>query len=219
MIVTDAGDIYIKAPLPRADGKAFESGLLHLDSIGSLIDTLVPPAAESERVEPGRAIFEPLAHWARSADDRWVVGWSGSYQLRVHGPGKRVAFIERQTEALPVVQGERDYLTRLTRGQWGIRMWKPAFRDLSFDSDGRLWVRVHSRARLAADSTGNHSEGEWLEPPTYHVYSSDYDYLGAVELPLRTIMVAARGGRLLAIQTGADGEQDLVRYRLAPSGR
>jgi len=202
---------------------------------GEVLDSLpgLPNAVEGPRAYPVRNVrmMSPRGYVVRGRTDRWAL----THPL----PDGRVLRVERRHEPVPFARAERAEAERREafqavemRGEKAqpIPREKPAFRDLQVDEEGRVWVRLHGEAVRVPQTPGEEAlneraraffgrEGpppqEWREPPVYDVVEDGGRYLGRVALPhWDSRVAAARDRRMWVIETGAYGEEYVVRYRV-----
>jgi hypothetical protein len=105
---------------------------------------------------------------------------------------------------------------------------KPLFKNILVGADGRIWLERHTRAEkidptketvravCSADRRNSPPPSiSWREPIVWDVFEEDGDYLGAVAVPPRTELRAARGDTVWAVQRGDSDEEYVVRFRVA----
>jgi hypothetical protein len=105
---------------------------------------------------------------------------------------------------------------------------KPIFRNLLTGSDGRIWVQLHTRAEEIDPATetvvspcnverkAEAPSLSWREAIVWDVFEEDGRYLGVVAVPPRTTLRTMSADRVWAVQRGANDEEYVVRYRIAP---
>lgn len=121
-------------------------------------------------------------------------------------------------EALVVSYRER---TRDVFDSAALPAAKPILKELWRDRRGRIWVQLHVEARRAAPLRPG-LEGDpdrppplsYREPPFFHLYTSEGELLGAVELPVGSRVVDAHRDLVWAVEGGSFGEEYVVRYRM-----
>lgn len=102
--------------------------------------------------------------------------------------------------------------------RYEIPRYKPAYRALHSDADGRVWVQRYVAAdsvpgpeRSASDQRPRRT---WREPSTFDVFDTSGDWLGTATLPGKTRFADARGRQLWVIGAGENGEDIVARYRV-----
>lgn len=147
--------------------------------------------------------FWPVLSTTLSPGGEMVVGHPDTYSIDVP-VGGRTLRIQRVFEPVPVLSGERKnrreraiHNMRQTEPGWDwdgppIPDTKPAFRDLMFDTDGRLWTRLYARAEPIPDAEIDEPDPDeqdpappqrWREPAEFDVFDTDGTYLGRVAGP------------------------------------
>jgi hypothetical protein len=87
-----------------------------------------------------------------------------------------------------------------TRGvRFEIPEEKPAYRALSWDRDGRVWVERYVKGVRISDLDVPYPMGGMpvVEPVVFDVFGADGEYLWSVELPFRSRLLDSSGSRLL----------------------
>lgn len=185
--------------------------------------------------------FWPDLATTLSLDGEMVVGSSDTYSIDVP-QGGMVLRIQRAFDPVPVLGPERDnrrertiHNMRRTEPGWSwdgppIPDTKPAFRSISFDMDGRLWVSLHSRAEPipdkdiewpAPDDEAAPPPIRWREPTRLDVFDTDGSYLGQLAAPQGFGMYprpAITGDRVWALVRDELEVPYLVRYRIVSEG-
>lgn len=105
---------------------------------------------------------------------------------------------------------------------------KPPYWAIRVDEDARLWIARHSegvfieetdsererRRELARYRGSEPPPLEWWEPLVVDVIEGTGRFLGTIRFPSnRFSLVAARGRQVWAIESGANDEQYVVRFR------
>ncbi len=211
--------------------------LIKVSAKGEITDSIRLPMEES-----GSAfvLATPEGYRGPFAEDRcytWsllgyvVTGENTRYAIDLELPDGTIRRIERRYEAVRVEQGERsqweawaDFFARRPGAErFGpIPERKPAFRALSVDDDGRIWVDRYTRA-TKHDAPPRESGNEtppylWRETPTFDVIDPLGEFLGTVSLPARSRLAVSRGVQVWGVQRGEFDEQYVVRWRIGTRG-
>jgi hypothetical protein len=227
-----AGELYVRTGL-RDRNVPSRDGLIELAPDGAVVDTIVLP----ERNSDGAYHFERETLWTWTPFRQLVVGETTirdgpSYRLTLRGEGGAEVVVTRSIEPVELAGEERSEWSdhaawRERRAQRRGRSvdfpelpdFKPAFKALEVDEEGRIWVQryVESEKRTApreVDDTGEPAI-TWRERPTYDVFVPDGAYLGTVVLPHRTEWRASRGRTVWGVQRGPMGASYIVRFYLS----
>ncbi len=198
------GSYLVPADKPTAELKLLNP---ELDPIQTLVSLPVTPP--------------PVLHLfaARSMTGlRWNVNHRGEiiwgdflkpeYALHIHDQaGKHVRTLTREYDPLPITEKDKEALLRLMFGegppppQWDIRFpdHYPPFSGFSCDDGGRIYVKVHVKARA---ETGEH----------YDVFDSDGRYAARISLPVPLMVL--KKGFLYTITENADGFREVKRFKM-----
>jgi hypothetical protein len=99
-----------------------------------------------------------------------------------------------------------------------IPLTKPAFRDLTVDRDGRVWLDLYTAAEKREMPPRPRNDTRplltWRERSTFDVFAAAGVYLGRVVLPAQYQLLDARGDWLWALTHGADDEECIVAFRI-----
>lgn len=232
--VDTAGNTYLLvAAGPPEPGKYPKRGLARFDRSGNLADTLQQPTIEGPD-DPPLTPFSPYKYWLLSRAGSAVTAFSGIYAITVSGPGRNVIRIERAIPRVGLLPDERRSYQEYMEARSGVPMastprpttslpsTKPQFSQLHSDLDGRIWVKLHTKAEPFDPPVLPLRQGQpklppirWRERVVWDVFQRDGRYLGQLELPRETDLSEAKGSRIWAIQRGEDDEQYVVRYRIA----
>lgn len=201
-----------------------------------VVDTLVPPPEDEE----GPSYSLQTADGTRNPFTVRTLNWMGpegtlvwgrndEYALNLELGGEKVRQIRRSFEGIPVVGEEwRQWMGfsdefRRSRGSRYERIpnFKPVFRSLWIDTEGRIWVERYVPAvkhEYTPEELARIGDGrtlyEWREPTVYDVLDPAGVFLGQVTLPPRTGLAYARGHRIWAVQRGELDEAYVVRFRI-----
>lgn len=199
-------------------------------------DTIYPPPEEKEgpsyavgTVDGWRFPFTVRTISWMSPHGYLVWARNDDYNLHLELQGGRVLQIRRPVTRLPVSGGEWQQWMGVSNGfqrsrgtrHERIPNWKPFFRDLWVDSDGRIWVERYVKAEKYEYTQGE-LEGRdsrfplnvWREPTVFDVFAPAGAFLGEITLPPRTSLMYAKGDQLWAVQTGDFDESYVVRFRI-----
>jgi hypothetical protein len=234
MFVDRRDHAYLKIMTGRPErNKQWPIALLHLDDMGTVVDTIPQPTIDGEPLEStGR--FGPAKIWTMGPDGSMVVGLSADYTIEVRRPDGSVLRIERDYDPVELAADERleyeavnDWYRKyqgenLTAEIPPVPSTKPAFKGLTVGDDGRIWVELHGEARkdetVVARAVDERTPPAvtWREPEIYDVFEADGDYLGRVLAPERTGIHVLRGDTAWGLRTGESGERYIVRMHLEP---
>jgi hypothetical protein len=214
----------------------------------STIDTL-PLPTWPER--PRSVRLSPRGQWAMHPHGYFVAGMNDRYSFDLLRPTGGVLRIERSKGPPDFVPEERaeweaelaaadpDILAmEISRGKAPVITYgdkptlasvKPVYQSITAAADGRIWVRLHTRAVKTEPSTIEPPRpvvpGQkpapparlWREPVVYDVFEPDGRYLGPVTVPDRVTPFVMRGDRVWGTAKGESDEEYIVRYRISVS--
>jgi hypothetical protein len=212
---------------------------------GNLIDTIRPPlenagpGATSMNTADGRRANFHVMNVSALYPGGFVQGRNDEYAIVVPtSPSGKPVVIERPFTRVTASSEEIDewdaLAVRIARSQpkphpqviTGPRFearptprTKPVFRSLFADHDGRIWVELYVTAIKGANYARGAYKLTWREPTTYDVLQNDGTYLGRVELPPRSTLMAARGNTLWLTSTGPDDEPIVAAYTISGAVR
>lgn len=159
-------------------------------------------------------------------------GWSMEYRIAIVTPDGHVTLIERKMPRVALSGPERaewvawdKYIheTHPSELPTPIPREKPYFRGLMSDHLGRIWVHLYSTAekrKMAPRPPGDPRPLlTWKERNTYDVFSPEGRYLGRVELPAETMLLAVRDDRVFLRMQGAQGEERIGVFGIRASAR
>jgi hypothetical protein len=223
-----AGPIVVSGPLAYT--------LVRVSPSGQIVDSVPLPIEEPARAfvlataEGYRGPFVEELCYTWSPQGYLIVGHNSRYTFDLQLPDSSVRRIERSYEPVRASRDERSqweawaefFARRPSAEKFGpIPREKPAYRALSVDEDGRIWVNRYSQAvkhdvapRAAGDERPLYA---WREPPTFDVITPEGDFLGTVVLPANTSLHVRRGMQVWGVQRGEFDEEYVVRYRIEPS--
>lgn len=180
---------------------------------GTLTDSLDLPLSREEpntlraQVNPGTyrpmdVPFAPRKVWSIGRDGALIFGVSGGYRFEIRHPDGRTTVIERETDPVPVLPGEKAWATDQVYGimrhfesKWTwegpeIPDTKAWYSHIIPDRSGRLWVFREGRGRRVEDWTEPEDWRGWEEDPAW-VSERWFDvfdeasgrFLGRVDVP------------------------------------
>ena len=225
--------LYLKILEGRPErNKPWPISLLHLDANATIIDTIPPPSIDNDPESSGWR-FEPQKVWTWSLLGYMVAGITSEYAFSLFLPDGKMLRVERSFEPVKVHPEERaeleannDWMRKnqgehLTSDIPPIPTTKPAYKSLTVDDDGRIWVHLHQSAvKIESEVPSNpdpnaRPESTWREPAVYDVYESDGSYLGQVHVQRGVSLDVIRGDIAWGTKRGEMGEPYLVRMKIA----
>ena len=238
--VDRVGNYYVKAISSSTPQRPFdwEYEWLKVGPLGEPLGTIaVPPENNEPRElyvlstpEGFRRPFTTTTLSTINRSGRVVSGRNTEYTLSIHdasGPG---VWYAREAARRPVAPGERD-LWEAARASFQslgtetydpVPAFKPHFREITVDHDGRVWVdrytaAVHSvLAPEVLVCCPRVLSFNWRERPTFDVVREDGTWWATVEMPFNTVSMSRRGNHVWGRITGGQGEHYVVRWRLEP---
>ena len=232
--------IFIERPRMAEDGRhltASPYGYLQIDSDGVVIDTLAEPAPEGPEVPEPMAIlthsgyrspFPSETIYALSPFGHFVTGSNHDYVFTIHDSNGSVEIRREDFRRVPVARGEgaewRERIAWAERRS-GIRFrpvpaWKPAYRNLLVDSDGRIWVHLYQRA-VRRDAPipeivggGSRPRIRWWEASVFDIYDSGGRFLRCIGFPDHSEVMASVGPWAWGVVRGPLAEEYVVRWRI-----
>ncbi len=218
---------------------------------GKVVDSLLPPRLESTvptiayRVPyQARAGFSdseariPLAPYpflAYSDLGYWISAFPDRYSLTLHRLSGGPLRITSDLPSIPIAADERrnalDRLVKTLSVDKAVRApslnviptVKPRFRAVSTDTDGRIWVLLHTPAvkevydvpaRTSPPTPATRREF-WAEYGAYDIFAPTGEFLGRVRLPELGVFFGAAGRHMWTRQQDSLGVQRLVRYSIS----
>lgn len=235
------GTFYVKAMPAVPAGVSVVEDLVwvRVSPNGAVLDTLwVPSAARSGarfvlRTPGGdRRPFPTETLSALSREGYLVVGRNDRYAVCYSLPDRRVVCIEHPFQPVAVRDAERaqwqsllEWAQRRTGGrpdsQGSIPRTKPAFKGIWIDEEGRIWVSRYVEALSVPDEQARRTgrpRVDWQEPPTWDVFDPRGEFLGTLQLPLKSTLAAASGTEVWLVREGEFGEQYVTRSRIVGHG-
>lgn len=230
VVVESNGDVLLRTAgarfRPTEGAQELVYGWLRFQADGQFVDSLIPTRRQVDGFVSGFRIEtvstpSPLGYFVSGRTDEYAVflPTADGQTLRIQGEPERVELHPEEAE-----QWERYGEVFDERMGWDsppVPKFKPAFRTLAVDAEGRIWVQRYVAAIRAPEHARALMEGpsvEWVEPSVWDVLSPSGSYLGSVTLPLRADFGEARGDKAWFILRGEFDEQYVVRYRLEGLG-
>jgi len=212
---------------------------VRIDSEGTVVDTLPVPLEDAQGPSfiltgPGGPYRPYTVMTLKTLSPGGYVISARNDEYRICRPAEVGIFcFERSAQRLPVTAAEREqweeydhWFAESAREQgrsWDsepIPRTKPLLRELKTDDDGRIWVSVYAESEYVPYSAEQRAsrEGrpmlEQKQAPVWEVFEADGTFLGRVELPHSTSILAVRGTTLIGLQRGEYDEQYVVSFRL-----
>jgi len=232
-ILDDADHMYLKILTGRPQPtEPWPIALLHMDHLGQIVDTIVPPTLPGEPDHPG-GVFSVSKVWVPSRTGGMIAAVNDRYVIEDYRLDGSVLRIVREMEPVAVLPDEkkeheeRNEWMRRTQGQYmtsdlpPVPDTKPAFRAISVGERGRLWVRRYVRAEKGEVIQAPARPGmeappptSWREPTVYDVFEADGSFLGSVRLPPRTSLSVFRGDQAWGTRRGEFDEPYVVGFRV-----
>lgn len=238
LLVDSLDHVYVKIVTTRWDRKdvdpeeAFEwpwpIGLLHLDTLGSVVDTILPPTLPDEPGGPTGPL-SPVKVFSVHPS-MTVVGINNVYEFDIRRRDGKTYRVSLDYE--PVSVSDSEWRILEARRQWEIRTEnlsenespprtarvKPAYRGFWIAEDGRIWVHRF----LQATESAVVPESKPGEPPPYpaevhgyDVFEPDGEYLVHVLVPDETKIHWIGRDQALGVRRGELDEQYIVRMSLS----
>lgn len=236
--------LYLAVPA-RAMRAQEEAGLnasmqyIRLRPDGTVIDSILVGSSETKGrkfvlMSPAgpRYSFPQERVYAAYRRGGVIGGHTPSYRFFVRETSGPVRLIERTHRPVPLAGPEREewlaYVEHFKRRdgidlKYDIPTVKPAFRGLSSDDSGRIWVHLYVAAEKrpptprSPGATGPRLT--WRERNTYDVFSATGAYLGRIPLEHEAEMLTIRGDRIYVREKGPDWEDRISVYRLPGTPR
>ena len=231
------GDYLIKKTVsgpsgePEVFGGGWRTRFLRVSPSGAVVDSFEVPAEHSNlpryvvmTSEGARQPFNTLVCHAMSNQGYLVVGDNRTYELELWFPDGSRRRIERAYEPVGITGEER--------AQWDawsryfsksetvpeLPFTKPAFRGISVDADGRIWLERYTvatkRKAKSREAGDKRPPFVWREAATFDVIQPDGTFLGTVKLPEDMYMFRSENGYIWGIHTGENDVKSVVRLRL-----
>lgn len=242
--VDTLGRFYVKvhARPPRLGQEGrfgdFMYGYVRLSPEGTVLDTVsLPPENPTGTfmfpTESGNLRPFPIQEVSSLSPFGYLVtGSNERYSFAIRDPNG-VVRVENESFDVTAVQVDerrewealREYSERVSGASFPtIPRNKPAFRDLSVDVDGRIWVHRYVEAvkrDLPPDQrtrSGNLRPSiTWREPPAFDVYTNQGHFLHCVVLPWGARLSESQGSFVWGIVKGSLDEEYVVRWRIPGS--
>lgn len=229
------GAVFLYRPLISRGGEPGERpwAWLTYPKSEERVDTLIPPAKDPsdphytlQTTDGSRYPFTvETLNWMTPGGDL-VWGRNDEYVLNIRKAPDSILQLRRSFERVPVQGDEwRQWMgisDRMPRQRARIPNWKPVFRSLWVDMEGRIWLERYVKAvEYSQDEERpgvRRTEYRWREPTTFDILRQDGTLLGSLTLPERTFLAYARGEEVWTVQLGEFEEPYLVRFLVQPSG-
>ena len=147
-----------------------------------------------------------------------VTGYNSEYSIkRLYSDSSEIRYQRIITKA-KVNPEEASQWKKFNSGygvQNDIPDFKPYFKDIQIDADGRIWVWRYVDAVQRNDVYTRLDNG-WWEQPTFDVFLEKGEFYGTVKLPFNAKFMEAKGANVWAIHTNENGEETVVQYKLVP---
>ena len=160
-----------------------------------------------------------------------VAGLNRTYAFSILDPAGTIQVEPEGFRPVEVKPGERaEWRARVRHAERRsgsslseVPRWKPAYRDLWVDLDGRIWVHRYAEAVQRDDPIpelwpeyleGTEPPITWEEPSLYDVFDAHGQQLRCVRVPSDSEVLASRGSFVWGISRGDLDEQYVIRWRL-----
>ena len=224
------GEFYVKTRINRDPNKPnWQFGWLKVSPEGEVSDTLEVPRDEIDR--PLTFVLF-TAQGSNHAFISWPISTMSSEGFIVYAEDNsryEIKFLrEKSPENSIVWKYEPVALQPEEKKQWQtwtdifakrgaenvVPDFKPVFRQIYTDRDGRIWVWKYVEAEQTElnINPGSTLKNNWWEPPTFDIFKPDGSYYGTVELPLNANFKDAKGNTVVAVLTGDKGEEYVSRF-------
>ncbi len=237
------GDFYLRIFVePASSGRdlaAMRYGYARISPDGTVLDTLAVPEAPGTSGQSiviytragDRNPFLEEALDALSPFGYLVAGFNGNYEFTILDSAGTIQVEREGFQPVEVKAGERAewqarvaHAERRSGGSYAeVPRWKPAYRDLWVDSDGRIWVHRYAEAVRRDEPIpelwpevleGTEPSITWEEPTLYDVFGANGRLLRCVGVPADSEVMASRGSLVWGISRGDLDEQYVVRWRI-----
>jgi hypothetical protein len=228
--------VYIRAALATApqEGLGIPSQYLKLRLDGSILDSIALPVEGAtgafvlQTADGSRWSFPARAVFALLPTGDLLTANTSSYRFTLATQRFRSHPIERAVSPIPVSGVERSEWEAFARyiasrsARPGppaeIPPVKPALRDIFADPDGRLWVHLYTRAAKRTIPPRPAGDPRPLltvrELNVYDLFNLRGVYLGRLELPPQSLLMAVSGDRIWVRTEEEGGEYTLTRFRI-----
>jgi hypothetical protein len=224
---------------------------IKINSSGQVVDSVAIPHGPLPPVQSyggPYSIRTPSLVVARSPLGYFVTGNPNRYSFDIHRPGGPPLRIEREHAPVQLSRAERseweamaNYLSkqpigmsmRIVNGRpdtlkgpttrYTVPAAKPAYRTISFDSEGAIWIEryVPAQQRSAPTRSPNSERPplSWYEPSTFDLFEPTGRFLGTITAPQKVTFRARRDMMLYGVLVGEFDEQYIVRFRIESAAR
>lgn len=226
------GEFYVKTRINKDPIKPnWQFGWLKVSPNGEVSDTLEVPRDEIERpltfvLFTAQGSNHAFINWPISTinSEGYIVYAEDNnrYEIKLLREKRPENSIVWNYEPVPLKPKEKKQWQAWTdifakRGAENIVPdFKPAFRQIYTDRDGRIWVWKYVEAEQTELNVnpGSTLKTNWWEPPTFDIFEPDGSYYGTVELPINANFKDAKGNKVVAVLTGNVGEEYVARFSL-----
>ena len=231
--------IFVEPAFSGRDLAAMRYGYARISPDGTVLDTLAVPETPGTSGQSiviytragDRNPFLEEALDALSPFGYLVTGFNGTYAFSILDPVGTIEVEREGFQPVEVKEGERAewqarvaHAERRSGGSYAeVPRWKPAYRDLWVDSDGRIWVHRYAEAVRRDEPIpelwpevldGTEPSITWEEPSFYDVFGADGRLLRCVGVPADSEVMASRGSLVWGISRGDLDEEYVVRWRI-----
>jgi len=228
-----------------------EQAWIKINSSGQVIDSVAIPRGPTPEVQRYGGPYSsrtPSLVAALSPLGYFVTGNPGRYSFDIHRPGGPPLRVERAHTPVQLTRAERgeweamaEYFSkqpigmsmRLVNGRpdtlkgptarYAVPTAKPAYRTISFDSEGTIWIERYVPAEERPEPTASPNSQRpplrWYEPRTFDLFEPTGRFLGTIVAPRRVTLRARRGMMLYGVLAGEFDEQYVVRFRIERAAR
>jgi len=229
------GNFYIKKVTRGLETGNWEFGYISISENGENLGIIDGPVfKEKEEVQSFTLVTPVGSDNPFPVDLIYTMGKDGSIMYGVNN-GYKIDFlkndrvchkIERFYEPVEIHSDEKvqwnawiEYYSNRLKIGVQIPDYKPAFKRIQSDSEGRVWVKryVDSVERTPHEALHYGPPSPWREPPTYDLFNEKGLFLGAVVLPWNSTLHDARGKQLWIEKISDSGEPVVIKMVIQES--
>jgi hypothetical protein len=224
---------------------------IKINPSGQVVDSVAIPRGPLPEVQSyggPNSMRTPSLIAALSPLGYFVTGSPGRYSFDIHRPGSPVLRVEREHTPVQLSRAERseweamaDYLSKQPIGmimrtvngrpdtlkgptmRYTVPSLKPAYRTISFDTEGTIWIERYVPAQQRPEPTrppnSERPPLRWYEPRTFDLFEPSGRFLGTVTAPQNVTLRTRRGMLLYGTLVGEFDEQYIVRFRIESAAR